>query len=85
MFLSNLVAFFIMLLGAVVLYVAGIRDLTSAAQAAQPLRPLAGEITCALFAGGIIATGLLAVPMLASSAAYPVAEVFGWSEGLERR
>lgn len=85
MFFSNAIAFFIMVLGAVVLYAAGIRDVTSAAQAAQALRPLAGEFAFALFAGGIIATGLLAVPVLASSAAYAVAEAFGWPEGLERR
>jgi NRAMP (natural resistance-associated macrophage protein)-like metal ion transporter len=85
MFFSNTIAFFIMLLGAVVLYAAGIHDVTSAAQAAQALRPLAGEFAFALFAGGIIATGLLAVPVLASSGAYAVAEAFGWSEGLERR
>ncbi|MDO8718419.1 MAG: Nramp family divalent metal transporter [Polaromonas sp.] len=85
MFFSNAIAFFIMLLGAVVLYAAGIRDVTSAAQAAQALRPLAGEFAFSLFAGGIIATGLLAVPVLASSAAYAVAEAFGWPEGLERR
>jgi len=85
MFFSNAVAFFIMLLGGVVLYTAGIRDVTSAAQAAQALRPLAGDFAFALFAGGIIATGLLAVPVLASSAAYAVAEAFGWPDGLERR
>ena len=85
MFFSNTVAFFIMLLGGVVLYSAGIRDVTSAAQAAQALRPLAGDFTFALFAGGIIATGLLAVPVLASSSAYAVAEAFGWPDGLERR
>ena len=85
MFFSNAVAFFIMLLGAVVLYTAGIRDVTSAAQAAQALRPLAGDFAFALFAGGIIATGLLAVPVLASSSAYAVAEAFGWPDGLERR
>jgi NRAMP (natural resistance-associated macrophage protein)-like metal ion transporter len=85
MFFSNAVAFFIMLLGGVVLFAAGIRDVTSAAQAAQALRPLAGEFAFALFAGGIIATGLLAVPVLASSAAYAVAEAFGWPDGLERR
>ena len=85
MFFSNAIAFFIMVLGAAVLYAAGIRDVTSAAQAAQALRPLAGEFAFALFAGGIIATGLLAVPVLASSAAYAVAEAFGWPEGLERR
>ncbi|MEO6018277.1 MAG: divalent metal cation transporter, partial [Polaromonas sp.] len=84
MFFSNAIAFFIMLLGGVVLYTAGIRDVTSAAQAAQALRPLAGDFAFALFAGGIIATGLLAVPVLASSAAYAVAEAFDWSEGLER-
>ena len=85
MFFSNAVAFFIMVLGGVVLYAAGIRDVTSAAQAAQALRPLAGDFAFALFAGGIIATGMLAVPVLASSAAYAVAEAFGWPEGLERR
>ena len=85
MFFSNTVAFFIMVLGAVVLYAAGIRDVTSAAQAAQALRPLAGDFAFALFAGGIIATGLLAVPVLASSAAYAVAEAFDWPEGLERQ
>ena len=84
MFFSNAIAFFIMLLGGVVLYTAGIRDVTSAAQAAQALRPLAGDFAFALFAGGIIATGLLAVPVLASSAAYAVAEAFDWPEGLER-
>ncbi len=85
MFFSNAVAFFIMLLGGVVLFAAGIRDVTSAAQAAQALRPLAGDFAFALFAGGIIATGLLAVPVLASSSAYAVAEAFGWPDGLERR
>ena len=85
MVFSNAVAFFIMLLGGVVLYGAGIRDVTSAAQAAQALRPLAGDFAFLLFAGGIIATGLLAVPVLASSAAYAVAEAFDWPEGLERQ
>ena len=85
MFFSNSIAFFIMVLGGVVLYSAGVRDVTSAAQAAQALRPLAGDFAFVLFAGGIIATGLLAVPVLASSAAYAVAEAFGWTEGLERQ
>ena len=85
MVFSNAISFFVMLVGAAVLYTAGIHDVTSAAQAAQALRPLAGEFAFALFAGGIIATGLLAVPVLASSAAYAVAEAFGWTEGLERR
>ena len=85
MFFSNAVAFFIMVLGGVVLYGAGIHDVTTAAQAAQALRPLAGDFAFVLFAGGIIATGMLAVPVLASSAAYAVAEAFDWPEGLERQ
>ncbi len=85
MVFSNAVAFFIMLMGAVVLYAAGVRDVSSAAQAALALKPLAGDFAFALFAGGVIGTGLLAVPVLASSAAYAVAEAFGWPEGLERR
>jgi Mn2+/Fe2+ NRAMP family transporter len=83
MVFSNAVAFFVMLTAAVVLHTAGITDVQSAAQAAQALRPLAGEFAFALFSMGIIATGLLAVPVLASSAAYAVAESLGWTEGLE--
>ncbi len=85
MVFSNSIAFLVMVLGAVVLHAAGITDVQSAAQAAQALRPLAGEFAFALFAGGIIATGLLAVPVLASSAAYAVAETFDWPDGLERQ
>ncbi len=84
MFFSNGVAFFVMLMGAVVLNAGGITDVQSAAQAAQALKPLAGDFAFMLFSFGIIATGLLAVPVLASSAAYAVAEAFGWPEGLER-
>ena len=84
MIFSNTIAFFVMVVGGAVLFKAGIHDVTSAAQAAEALRPLAGDFAFWLFAGGIIATGLLAVPVLASSAAYAVAEAFGWEEGLER-
>jgi NRAMP (natural resistance-associated macrophage protein)-like metal ion transporter len=84
MLFSNGVAFFVMLMGAVALHTAGITDVHSSAQAAQALRPLAGDLAFSLFALGIIATGMLAVPVLASSAAYAVAEAFGWPEGLER-
>ena len=84
MVFSNGVAFFVMLMGAVVLHGAGITDVQTAAQAAQALRPLAGDLAFVLFAFGIIATGMLAVPVLASSAAYAMAEAFGWPEGLER-
>ncbi|HJV60277.1 MAG TPA: Nramp family divalent metal transporter [Albitalea sp.] len=84
MVFSNGIAFFVMLMGAVALHAAGQTDVHTAAQAAQALRPLAGDRAFMLFAFGIIATGMLAVPVLASSAAYAVAEAFGWAEGLER-
>ncbi|MEO7335732.1 MAG: Nramp family divalent metal transporter [Caldimonas sp.] len=83
MVFSNGIAFFVMLMGAVVLHANGVTDVQSAAQAAQALRPLAGDLAFVLFAAGIIATGLLAVPVLASSAAYAVAEAFDWTDGLE--
>jgi Mn2+/Fe2+ NRAMP family transporter len=81
---SNLVAFFIMLTAAVTLHTHGITDIQTSAQAAEALRPLAGEFAFALFSMGIIGTGLLAVPVLAGSAAYAVAEAFGWPIGLGR-
>jgi len=82
MLFSNLIAFCIMLTTAATLHAAGVTDIQSAAQAAQALRPLAGELAFALFAAGIIGTGLLAVPVLAGSAAYAVAETFRWPIGL---
>ncbi len=84
MVFSNGIAFFVMLTAAVALHAAGHTDIQTAAQAAEALRPLAGDLAFALFATGIIATGMLAVPVLASSAAYAVAEAFEWPEGLER-
>jgi Mn2+/Fe2+ NRAMP family transporter len=82
MMYSNLIAFCIMLTTAATLHVAGITQIGSAAQAAEALRPLAGDFAFALFAAGIIGTGLLAVPVLAGSAAYAVAESFRWPIGL---
>ncbi len=81
---SNGIAFFVMLSAAVVLHGAGVTDVQTSAQAALALRPLAGEMAFLLFALGIIATGMLAVPVLASSSAYAMAEALGWPEGLER-
>src|ERR1700761_6293925 len=85
MFFSNLIAFFIILTTASVLNANGITNINSAAEAAQALKPLAGNFTFLLFALGIIGTGLLAVPVLAGSAAYGVAEVFGWHATLEAK
>jgi NRAMP (natural resistance-associated macrophage protein)-like metal ion transporter len=85
MFFSNIIAFFIILTTASVLNAHGVTNITSATQAAEALRPLAGDATFALFALGIIGTGLLAVPVLAGSAAYGVSEVFGWHATLEAK
>jgi len=82
---SNLIAFFIILSTAVTLHAAGVRDIQTSAQAAEALRPLAGELTFLLFSLGIIGTGLLAVPVLAGSAAYAVAEAAGWQGSLSLR
>jgi NRAMP (natural resistance-associated macrophage protein)-like metal ion transporter len=82
---SNLVSFFIILTTAVTLHAHGITDIQTSAQAAEALRPLAGEFAFALFTAGIVGTGLLAVPILAGSAAYAVAEAFEWRIGLGRK
>ena len=83
MIFSNAIAFFIMLTTAAVLNAGGITNIQTAAQAASALRPVAGELAFLLFALGIIGTGLLAIPVLAGSAAYGVAEAFGWPATLE--
>jgi NRAMP (natural resistance-associated macrophage protein)-like metal ion transporter len=82
---SNLVAFFIILTTAVTLYAHGITDIDTSAQAAAALRPLAGEFAFILFSAGIIGTGMLAVPVLAGSAAYAMAGAFAWKKGLEHK
>ncbi len=82
MMFSNLIALCIMLTTAATLHAAGVKEIQSAAQAAEALRPLAGEFAFLLFAAGIIGTGLLALPVLAGSAAYAAAESFRWPIGL---
>jgi NRAMP (natural resistance-associated macrophage protein)-like metal ion transporter len=82
---SNLIAFFIIMSTAATLHKAGVSDIQTSAQAAQALRPLAGDFTFLLFSLGIIGTGLLAVPVLAGSAAYAVAEAAGWQGSLSLR
>ena len=79
----NCIAFFIIVTTATTLGQHGITRIETAAQAAEALRPIAGELTFALFAAGIIGTGLLAVPILAGAAAYAVAETFGIRGSLE--
>ena len=80
---SNLIALFIIISCAATLHRNGITDIATSAQAAEALRPLAGDAAFLLFSLGIIGTGMLAVPVLAGSAAYAVAETFEWKSGLD--
>ena len=82
---SNLIALFIIIATAATLHAQGVTDIQSSARAAQALKPVAGIFAEAVFAVGIIGTGLLAVPVLAGSVAYAVCEAFGWREGLNRK
>jgi Mn2+/Fe2+ NRAMP family transporter len=82
---SNVVAFFIILTTAITLHSHGVQNIATAAQAAAALRPIAGRFAFIVFSIGIIGTGLLAVPVLAGSAAYGVAEAMHWKFGLGRK
>lgn len=82
---SNIIAFFIVLTTAVTLNQAGVKTIDTAAQAAEALKPIAGHFAFLLFSLGIIGTGLLALPVLAGSAAYAVGEIRGWRIGLEEK
>jgi NRAMP (natural resistance-associated macrophage protein)-like metal ion transporter len=83
MVLSNLIGYFIIITCAATLHAHGVTQIETGAQAAEALRPLAGPLTFFLFSLGIIGTGLLAVPVLAGSAGYAVAEALGWEGSLE--
>lgn len=85
MALSNLVALAIMICTAATLHAKGITDIASAEQAAEALRPIAGDFAFALFSLGIVGTGFLSVPVLAGSAAYAVGELGGWKCGLNNK
>jgi NRAMP (natural resistance-associated macrophage protein)-like metal ion transporter len=84
MLLSNIVMFFIIAACGAILFPHGITNITSAAQAAEALRPFAGNATYWLFAIGMIGPGLLAIPVLAGSSSYAFSEAFHWREGLYR-
>jgi len=85
MFLSNIVMFFIIAACGGILFPHGITNINTASEAAEALRPFAGNATYGLFALGIVGTGLLAIPVLAGSASYAVAESFRWRSGLNRQ
>jgi Mn2+/Fe2+ NRAMP family transporter len=82
--ISNLVAIFIIITTAATLNAHGVTDIQTSAQAAEALRAVAGPLTFAVFAAGIIGTGMLALPALAGSAAYALGETFSWHVGLAR-
>ena len=84
MFFSNLIGFFIIGLASSVLFNAGVHDIETVKDAAEALRPLAGNYAYVLFAIGVIGAGLLAIPVLAGSSAYVLAEIFNWKGGLDR-
>ena len=83
MLVSNLVMYFIILSTALTLHAGGKTDISTGAEAAQALKPLAGDLAGLIFAVGMIGTGLLAVPVLSGASAYAVSETFGWREGLD--
>lgn len=83
MLVSNLVMYFIILSTALTLHASGKTDISTGADAAQALKPLAGDLAGLIFAVGMIGTGLLAVPVLSGACAYAVSETFGWREGLD--
>lgn len=84
-FLSNLIAFFIILTAALTLHQRGIMEIETSRQAAEALAPLAGNFAAGLYAFAIVAVGLLAIPTLAGSAGYAFSEAFNWSYGLDKR
>ncbi len=85
MLFSNLVMFFIIFTTGAVLYTAGIRQIDTVGQAAKALEPLTGKLTYLLFAVGVIGTGFLAIPVLAGSLSYILAETFNWKQGLDKK
>ncbi len=84
MFLSNLAFYFIVAVCSATLFKGGITNITTAADAAAALKPLAGNGAYILFSLGIFSVGLLGIPVLAGSASYAISESFGWKEGLYR-
>src|SRR5436305_1604121 len=84
MTLSNVIAFFIMLVAAATLHLAGVYEINTAEQAARALEPLAGRFAFTLFSLGIVGGGMMAIPALSGSAAYAVGESFHWRTGLDR-
>ncbi len=84
MFFSNFIGFFIIALTGSILFNAGIKDVETIKQAAEALRPLAGDYAYVLFSLGVISAGILAIPILAGSSAYVLSEIFNWKGSLDK-
>ena len=85
MLFCNVVVYFVILAAGMTLHVSGKTEIQSATEAAEALRPFAGDLATILFAIGLIGAGLLAIPVLTGSAAFAVAETFGWPSGLDEK
>jgi NRAMP (natural resistance-associated macrophage protein)-like metal ion transporter len=85
MLFSNLVMFFMILTAGTVLFNSGVHQIDTVEQAAQALKPLAGNFAYLFFAVGVIGTGLLAIPVLSGSLSYIITETFGWEQGLDKK
>ncbi|MFM2224759.1 MAG: hypothetical protein RJA07_961 [Bacteroidota bacterium] len=85
MLFSNIVMFFIILTTGTILFNSGIHQINTVEQAAQALKPLAGNFAYLLFATGVIGTGVLAIPVLSGSLSYIITETFGWKQGLDKK
>ncbi len=82
---SGLVMYFIILTTGTVLYKSGVHNIETVEQAAQALKPLAGDLAYGLFAVGVIGTGLIAIPVLSGALSYMLTETFGWEQGLDKK
>jgi len=85
MLLSNIVMWFIIVTAAVTLNANGVTNVDTVKDAAEALRPIAGDLAYVVFALGVISVGFLAIPVLAGASSYALSETFGWREGLERK
>lgn len=85
MLFSNIVMYFIILTTGTVLFNAGIHQIDTVEEAAQALKPLAGQAAYILFAVGIIGTGFLAIPVLSGALSYMITEIFSWENGLDKK
>ena len=85
MLFSNVVMFFVILTSGTVLFNSGINNIDTVEQAAEALKPLAGDAAYLLFALGVIGTGILAIPVLCGSLSYIITETFGWERGLDKK